>query len=139
VENLVKRTQRTYLTPVPEVSDIGTDLAQRLRDSCQRDLLKVDDRQSESRAQLLARERTAFVPLPPSSFPACREENSRVSKQLLVRFDGNDYSVPTEQAHQPCVARGFVDRVEIEVNHQQVRFTHAVTTRVSSYWSRCTI
>jgi len=43
-----------------------------------------------------------------------------VSKQLLVRFDGNDYSVPTEQAHQPCVVRGFVDRVEIEVNHQPV-------------------
>ncbi len=42
-----------------------------------------------------------------------------MSKQLLVRFDGNDYSVPTEHAHRPCVARGFVDRVEIEVNHEQ--------------------
>ena len=35
-------------------------------------------------------------------------------------FDGNDYSAPTDQAHQPCVVRGFVDRVEIEVNHQPV-------------------
>jgi hypothetical protein len=43
-----------------------------------------------------------------------------VSKQLLVRFDGNDYSAPTEHAHRACVVRGFVDRVEIAVNHQQV-------------------
>jgi transposase len=120
VENLVKRAQRTYLTPVPEVTNIGTDLAQRLRESCERDLLKVDDHQTQSRAWLLEKERAAFVPLPASMFPACREESTQVSKQLLVRFDGNDYSAPTEQAHQPCVVRGFVDRVEIEVNHQQV-------------------
>lgn len=120
VENLVKRAQRTYLTPVPEITSIGIDLAQRLKGGCERDLLRVDDRQSESRAQLLEKERAAFVPLPASVFPACREQSTHVSKQLLVRFDGNDYSVPMEQAHQPCVVRGFVDRVEIEVNHQQV-------------------
>jgi len=51
---------------------------------------------------------------------ACREEATHVSKQLLVRFDGNDYSVPTQHAHRPCVVRGFVDRVEIEVGHEQV-------------------
>jgi len=120
VENLVKRRQRTYLTPVPEVTRIGTDLAQRLKESCERDLLKTDDHQTQSRAQLLEKERMAFVPLPTSPFPACREESTHVSKQLLVRFDGNDYSAPTDQAHQPCVVRGFVDRVEIEVNHQPV-------------------
>jgi transposase len=120
VENLVKRSQRTYLTPVPEVTSIGTDLAQRLRESCERDLLKTDDHQTQSRAWLLEKERMAFVPLPASVFSACREESTHVTKQLLVRFDGNEYSVPTEHAHQPCVVRGFVDRVEIEVNHQQV-------------------
>jgi transposase len=119
VENLVKRSQRTYLTPVPEVTSIGEDLAQRLRECCEHDLLKVDDRQTQPRAELLEKERLAFVPLPSAEFPACREESTHVSKQLLVRFDGNDYSVPTEQAHQPCVVRGFVDRVEIEVNHQR--------------------
>ena len=120
VENLVKRSHRTYLTPVPEVTSVPGDLAEKLREDCRRDLLKVDDRQTESRAQLLEKERAAFVPLPSALFPACREEATRVSKQLLVRFDGNDYSVPTEHAHRPCVVRGFVDRVEIEVNHGQV-------------------
>ena len=41
VENLVKRSQRTYLTPVPEVTGISTDLAQKLEADCRRDLLKV--------------------------------------------------------------------------------------------------
>jgi hypothetical protein len=120
VENLVKRSQRTYLTPVPEVTSIGGDLAQKLEAGCRRDLLKVDDRQTQSREQLLEKERAAFVPLPSSAFRACREESTQVSKQLLVRFDGNDYSAPTEQAHRACVVRGFVDRVEIEVNHEAV-------------------
>jgi len=120
VENLVKRSQRTYLTPVPEVTGIAGDLAQKLEADCRRDLEKVDDRQTLTRGQLLEKERAAFVPLPPCPFPACREEATRVSKHLLVRFDGNDYSVPTEQAHRPCVARGFVDRLEIQVDHQPV-------------------
>ena len=120
VENLVKRSQRTYLTPVPEVTGIAGDLAEKLEADCRRDLLKVDDRKTQSRGELLEKERAAFVPLPSAPFQACREEPTHVSKQLLVRFDGNDYSVPTEQAHRPCVVRGFVDRVEIEVNHERV-------------------
>jgi hypothetical protein len=121
VENQVKRSQRTYLTPVPEVTDIGGDLAGRLLDDCRRDLRKIDDRQTLSRGALLEQERTTFVPLPVTvAFPACREEATHVSKQLLVRFENNDYSVPTPHAHRPCVVRGFVDRVEIEVNHEQV-------------------
>jgi hypothetical protein len=120
VENQVKRSQRTYLTPVPEVTSIAGDLAEKLDADCRRDLLKVDDRQTLSRGQLLEKERSAFLPLPPAPFLACREEATQVSKQLLVRFDGNDYSAPTEHAHRACVVRGFVDRVEIEVNHEPV-------------------
>ena len=120
VENLVKRSQRTYLTPVPEVTGIATDLADQLLSHCRRDLLKVDDRQTLSRGELLAKERLAFLPLPAVPFAACREESTHVSKQMLVRFDCNDYSVPTEQAHRPCVVRGFVDRVQIEVDHEPV-------------------
>jgi transposase len=120
VENQVKRTERTYLTPVPEVLDISSDLAGRLQVDCRRDLEKVDDRQTLSRGALLAQERAAFLPMPLAPFPACREESTQVSKQLLVRFDTNDYSAPTEHAHRPCLVRGFVDRVEIEVNHQPV-------------------
>lgn len=116
VENLVKRCQRTYLTPVPEVTSIGTELAQRLREGCERDLLKVDDHQIPSRARLLEKERLAFVPLPSPVFPACREQSTHVSKQLRVRCDGNDYSAPTEQAHQPCVVRGFVARCATDRN-----------------------
>ena len=119
VENQVKRSQRTYLTPVPEVTSIG-ELAEKLEADCRRDLSKVDDRQTLSRGELLEKERAAFLPLPAAPFLACREEATHVSKQLLVRFDGSDYSAPTELAHRACVVRGFVDRVEIEVDHQPV-------------------
>jgi transposase len=132
VENLVKRCQRSYLTPVPHVTGIASDtgdtgdLAGRLLECCRRDLLKVDGRQGPqgpqalSRGQLLERERAAMLPLPGSPFPACREHGTRVGKQALVRFDCNDYSVPVEHAHRPCVVRGFVHRVEVEVGHETV-------------------
>jgi transposase len=119
VENLVKRAQRSYLTPVPQVTGVD-ELSAKLEADCRRDLEKVDERQSESRGQLLEREHAAMLPLPASPFLACREYSTRVGKQSLVRFDSNDYSVPTEHAHQPCVVRGFVARVQIEVNHQAV-------------------
>jgi len=119
VENQVKRCQRTYLTPLPQVTSM-TELAQKLEGDCRRDLEKVDERQTHSRGQLLERERAAFIPLPPAPFRACREETTHVSKQLLVRFDGNDYSAPTEYAQRPCVVRGYVDRVEVQINHEMV-------------------
>jgi transposase len=59
VENLVKRSQRTYLTPVPEVSSIAGDPADQLLLHCRWDLLKVDDRQRLSRGELLAGRRRA--------------------------------------------------------------------------------
>jgi transposase len=120
VENQVKRCQRTFMTPVPQVTSIRGDLAEKLESDCRQDLLKVDDRQTLSRGELLEKERASFLPLPTAPFLACREEATHVSKQSLVRFDGNDYSAPTEQAHRACVVRGFVDRVEIEVNHESV-------------------
>ena len=123
VENQVKRTQRTYLTPLPQVTSLA-ELAQKLEADCRRDLEKVDDRQTQSRGQLLERERAAFLPLPPAPFLACREESTNVSKQLLVRFDGNDYSVPMEHGAAALRGAGYVDRVEVQVNHETV-CTHA--------------
>ena len=45
---------------------------------------------------------------------------TRVDKFSLVPFENCLYSVPVEQAYQPCVLRGFVDRVEIFCAHECV-------------------
>jgi transposase len=117
VENLVKRSQRTYLTPVPSVTSLE-ELGGHLQSGCDRDLDRVDRGQTLSRRALFAVEQTRLLSMPVAVFPACIEVPTTISKQSLVRVDGNDYSVPTRLAHRPCVARAFVNHVEIEVDHR---------------------
>ena len=71
-------------------------------------------------ATLWEAEKPCLLPLPAEPFPACQERSSIVDKELLVQFDEHLYSVPLRWAHHPCVLKGFVDRVEIYCQHQQV-------------------
>jgi hypothetical protein len=42
-----------------------------------------------------------------------RRKAARVSSLALVRFDRNDYSVPTAYGHRPVLVRGYVEEVVI--------------------------
>lgn len=118
VENLVKRAQRTFLTPLPEVADLAA-LNRKLESDGDGELERTD-REGKSYRELWQEERRHLLPLPADRFPACRESNTRVDKQSLVHFDGRMYSAPVQWAHRPCLARGFVDRVEIHVEGECV-------------------
>ncbi|MFX4864960.1 IS21 family transposase, partial [Acinetobacter baumannii] len=43
----------------------------------------------------------------------CERRSARVSSTALVRYRGNDYSVPTRFGFQDVVVKGFVDEVVI--------------------------
>jgi hypothetical protein len=72
----------------------------------------VRDKQ-KTRRQLFEEEKAHFLPLPAVAFEACKTSDSRVSKQLMVRVDTNDYSVPSLFAYQQAVVKAFVDRIDI--------------------------
>lgn len=112
VENLVKLLERSLLTPLPEVTELGS-LAGHLLEQCRLAPTRTLGRDGRVQAELLAEERATMLPLPASPFAACRRESVTANKQLLIRFDNNDYSVPMEYAYRACQVRGFVDRVEI--------------------------
>lgn len=61
-----------------------------------------------------------MLPLPPAPFLACRQKPAYASKQALIRFDDNDYSIASELAHRPCTVRAFVDEVVILCDHREV-------------------
>jgi hypothetical protein len=46
-------------------------------------------------------------------FDACDRRPGRVSSLALVRYERNDYSVPTTYGHRPVLVRGYVDEVVI--------------------------
>ena len=93
VENLVKHSQRTFMTPLPCVASLE-GLNVHLEEQCRKELNKKAPRREETRGVLLEEERAHFLALPPTSFSACRQQSTFASKQSTVRFDTNDYSVP---------------------------------------------
>ena len=112
VEATVKFARRRFLVPVPRVRDLE-ELNAGLAEQCRRDLARTLRGQRASKQALLAEDQAALLPLPAAGFDACRTVPTRVSSLSLVRFDTNDYSVPTCHAHHEVVVKGYVDRVVV--------------------------
>jgi hypothetical protein len=74
VENLVKRSQRTFLTPLPEVQDLD-ELNAKLREDCRAELDRTD-REGHSHRALWEAEKPCLLPLPAERFAACQERSS---------------------------------------------------------------
>ena len=119
VEGIVKYSRLNFLVPVPEVRDfeeLNVFLQQRCRDDLQRRVRG----QVKTKDKLLLEEQLCFLPLPFAPFDACRTQPGRVNSELLVRFDGNDYSAPMEYAYQDVVVKGYTDRVRICRFHEVI-------------------
>lgn len=119
VENLVKLSQRRFMTPVPEVGSLA-ELNDHLEAESERDQGRERAHTHRTIGELLVEERANFLPLPAFPFEACVSQSTFVSKQSLVRFDNNDYSVPVVCAHHQALAKGFVERVDVVVGGQVV-------------------
>jgi len=62
----------------------------------------------------------AFRELPPAPFEPCEIRTARVSSTSLVRYRGNDYSVPTAYGFREVVVKGFVEAVVILAGSEQI-------------------
>jgi transposase len=113
VETLVGFARRNFLVPVPAVHGGLEPLNARLRDDCHADLARRVRGKPVAKAELLAEERAAMLPLPAEAFLAARVEQPTADSLSLVRFDTNDYSVPTAYAHHKLTVVGTVDAVRI--------------------------
>jgi transposase len=120
VETLVGFARRNFLVPVPVLRGGLEGLNARLEADCRADLARRLRGKPAAKAELLAEERAAMPPLPAEAFEAARVEPTSADSLSLVRFDTNDYSVPTEFAHRQVTAIGTVDTVRIAVGDQVV-------------------
>jgi transposase len=112
VEGLVGLIRRNYLVPLPHAASFDA-LNEDLLRACRR---RLDDRlrgHDETVGERLARDLAAFHDLPPTPYEACEKQTGRVSSLSLVRYRGNDYSVPTAYGHREVVVRGYVHEVAI--------------------------
>jgi transposase len=112
VEGLVGYARRNFLVPVPVVPSFAA-LNAHLEQRC---LERLDHRvrgHEESIGERLVRDLSALQPRPPTAYEACDRKPTRVSARSLVRYDRNDYSVPTVYGHRPVLVKGYVAEVVI--------------------------
>jgi transposase len=112
VEGLVGYARRNFLVPIPEFESYAA-LNAYLAEQCRRrqtDRLRGHD---ETIGERMVRDQAAFLTLPKAPYDACEKVATRVSSLSLVRYRGNDYSVPTAYGHREVVVKGYVEDVLI--------------------------
>jgi hypothetical protein len=112
VEGLVGYARRNFLVPVPAAPSFAA-LNAHLERGC---LERLDHRvrgHAESIGERLVRDLAALQPRPPVPYDACDRRPARVSSLALVRYERNDYSVPSAYGHRPVLVRGYVEEVVI--------------------------
>ncbi len=119
VEGLVGYARRNFLVPIPRAVSFPK-LNAKLLECCRR---RLNDRlrgHDETIGERLVRDRAAFLPLPPMPYEACEKKAARVSSLSLVRYRGNDYSVPTAYGHREVLVRGYVHEVAIACGADEI-------------------
>jgi transposase len=112
VENLVGYGRRNFLVPVPAFASFA-ELNAHLHERCLADLDRRLRGKRQTKAELLADDRAAMLPLPENTFEPRRVEQRRANSLSLVRFDRNDYSVPTAYAHHELTVTGGIEQIMI--------------------------
>jgi transposase len=112
VEGLVGYARRNFLVPVPRVDSLAT-LNAELEARCRERQAARLRGHEESIGERLVRDQAAMLPLPSVPYEACETRSARVSSLSLVRYRGNDYSVPVAYGHREVLVRGYVEAVVI--------------------------
>jgi hypothetical protein len=75
---------------------------------------------SETIGERFERDRAVMLPLPATHYEACEKVATRVNSLSLVRYRGNDYSVPTQFGHRQVWVKGYVHEVVITCNNDVI-------------------
>ncbi|GJD58423.1 hypothetical protein MTDSW087_02419 [Methylobacterium dankookense] len=109
VKGLVKFARSNLLTSAPEAASfeaLNADLEQRCR-------ARQDERagrQAETIGTRLVPDRAVLCPLPAVPLEPCETRAARVSSTALVRYHGNDYSVPTAYGFRDVLVKASSQR-----------------------------
>jgi transposase len=111
VENLVGYSRRNFLVPVPRVADLKS-----LNDSLMQDCLKyrrthrVTGR-SQSVAALYNQEVLCLTAIPRFRFDTSKSVSAKVDDYSTVRYEKNNYSVPTRYLRKNVTVKGYAEDV----------------------------
>jgi len=119
VETHVGYSRRNLLVPVPSFDSFAA-LNEYLAACCFADLFRLVRGKPDTKAERLEVDRAAMLALPSESFEPRRVAHASANTLSLVRFDRNDYSVPTDYAHHDVTCLGGIDQVTFAVGTETV-------------------
>ncbi len=119
VENLLGFARRNFLVPIPQTDSLE-ELNRELEARCQQDLLRQLRGKAAPKGELLAQEQTALLAIPPQEFEARRIQPGKANSLSLVRFEDNDYSVPTQYAHREVTVVAGIEEIRLVVGDRLV-------------------
>ncbi len=119
VEGLVKFARANFMTPVPIAASYEA-LNAMLSERCRERQSDRAGRHAETIGERLTADLAALRSLPPVPLEPCEKRSARVSSTALVRYRGNDYSVPAAYGFQAVLVKGFVDAVVILCDDAQI-------------------
>ena len=128
VENLVGYGRRNFLVPVPEFGSFA-ELNAHLNVACTADLHRRVRGKADTKAARLETDRAVMLAVPAEAFEPRRVVAAAANSLSLVRFDRNDYSVPTGFAFHDVTAVGGIDEVTIAVGTD-------VVARHARHWGK---
>jgi hypothetical protein len=120
VEGQVGFGRRNWLVPLPEVADFTELNAQLRRKGLDYAAHHTQEGRTKTVGERWAEEKEFLLPLPKTRFRCCTTVVATPTAYRLVRFDKNDYSVPTPYADTPLTVYGFVERVQIAVGNETI-------------------
>lgn len=112
VENLVGYCRRNFLVPIPNVGSLE-ELNQHLEEKC----LTYHNHHIRGKQEIVGKmfeeEKEFLRALPVYRFETAKCQTVRVSSYSTVRFDSNDYSVPTNYCGKSVSVKGYAERIEV--------------------------
>jgi hypothetical protein len=112
VEGLVGYARRNFMVPIPHFNS-WDEFNAYLEVQCRKRRERRLRGHTETIGERFERDRARMLPLPATPYEACEKITVRVTSLSLVRYRGNDYSVPTEYGHRQVLVKGFVHEVVI--------------------------
>ena len=112
VEGMVGYTRRNFMVPKPRFASFD-DLNEHLAAQCRKRMGDTLRGHTKTIGERFAADVGQLQPLPAVAYDACDKQSVRVSSLSLVRYRGNDYSVPTSYGHSQVLVRGYVHEVVI--------------------------
>jgi len=112
VESLVGYARRNFLVPVPDVPSWDA-LNALLAARCAAEDARTVARRDQPIGALWREEQAHLLPGQRHAFPCCRTVAVRATRQALVIFERNRYSVPTRYAGERLLLRAFAWSVEV--------------------------